>query len=71
MIFSKIDKNPYEDLLSSDHHVSNPSWHTGPSGNTFISKVSLSQSRLISTKFRKFPLVSPFTQIEFLDLEGH
>ena len=39
---------------------------TGPTGFTLMSNVSLSQSSLIDTTLRKFPLSSPFVQRRFL-----
>ena len=54
--FSKVDKNPKFELFSSSQQVSEPLWQVGPLGFTWTNKVSLSQSNLISTKFRTFPL---------------
>ena len=48
--------------LSSPQQVSVPLWQVGPSGLAWTSSVSLSQSILMLTKFRKLPLVSPFVQ---------
>ena len=50
----------------SPQQVSVPVWHTGPSGCTRMSSVSWSQSFLMETTCKKFPLVSPLVHSRFL-----
>ena len=47
---------PKLDTFSSFQQVSVPVWQVGPIGLTEINRESLSQSFLISTKFKKLPL---------------